>query len=233
MTDTKVELLQNEKEITSDRDTQNTTGRNEPDEDSSEALPLIAQLSALLFVSPKSLRIEALRKATDAAEDEILSALELLAESYDTEVHGIELKEINGGWALRSSPRAARVIKRLIPPKAKQLSKAAAETLAVVAYKQPVHKADIEAIRGVDALPTLKTLLDAKLIKAIGREDTIGNPTLYGTTQTFLEKFGLRDLSQLPSIHDLEELEADPGEVEEVDYPADSAMEQEVHASGQ
>ena len=101
-----------------------------------------------------------------------------------------------------------------IRDRSKRLSKAAAETLAIVAYRQPVQKAEIEAIRGVDAIQTVKTLLDAKLIRIVGRDTTPGTPALYGTTDVFLEKFGLADLSELPSVRELKELESEPDESE-------------------
>ncbi|OVE80382.1 SMC-Scp complex subunit ScpB [bacterium J17] len=178
-------------------------------------LPLSARVSSLLFVSSKPLSSEAIAKATKTDVETVEHVLEQLSELYQNETHGFSLREINGSWQFRTAPEAAETIKRLVTPKAKRLSRAAAETLAVVAYKQPVQKADIEAIRGVDALPTLKTLVDAKLIRIVGREDSVGQPALYGTTKQFLERFGLKDLAQLPSIREITELENDPGEVGE------------------
>ncbi len=181
-----------------------------------EPLPLVASISAVLFVSGKPLSTEKIARAvrrTDVSKVE--AALLEIKELYQEEIHGITLEEIGGKWQLRSSPRAKNTIQRLIPARARILSRAASETLAVIAYKQPVQKSEIEDIRGVDALPTLKTLLDARLVRVIGHEDTAGQPALYGTTQTFLEKFGLRDLADLPSVREIEELMNEPGELDE------------------
>lgn len=173
-----------------------------------------AVISALLFVSPKPLTVETIAEATDSDIVTVEEILEDVLSLFKDDVHGFSLHEVAGGWQLRTSTLAADAVKRLIPPRGKKLSRAAAETLAVIAYKQPVERAEIESIRGVDALPTLKTLLDGKLIRVVGRAETAGTPALYGTTMTFLEKFGLKDLSDLPSGHELEELLAEPGEEE-------------------
>jgi len=177
--------------------------------------PLSAKISSLLFVSTRPLSLQALTKAARCSEDAALTALETVKSNFNEEVHGIELQEIAGNWEFRTASAAKNAIHRMIPPKARKLSRAAAETLAVVAYKQPVQRAEIEAIRGVDALPTLKTLLDARLIRIVGRESSPGHPALYGTTQMFLEKFGLQDLSELPTPAEIESLLDEPGEVEE------------------
>lgn len=181
---------------------------------SAAQLPLNARISCLLFVSPKALSVEALAKAAAVKTERVEKALEELREIFVDTVHGFSLSESAGAWQFRTHPGAARTIQRLIPAKARRLSRAAAETLAVIAYKQPVQRAEVEAIRGVDALPTLKTLLEARLIRIVGRADSAGHPALYGTTQTFLEKFGLKDLSELPTIRELEELMSDPGETD-------------------
>jgi segregation and condensation protein B len=103
------------------------------------------------------------------------------------------------------------------------LSAAALETLAIVAYRQPIVRSDVEKIRGVDCTPTIKTLLERGLIKILGHQASVGQPALYGTTEEFLKLFGLNSLSELPTLRDLQELERDPGESEEVDEePASS-----------
>jgi segregation and condensation protein B len=187
-----------------------TTESQETEEE--QSLELSAQVSAALFVSAKPLTISELAEASGRSEEELESVMEFLMELYTDEVNGIALKKVQGGYQLRSAPGALPLLRKLIPPKAKKFSKAAAETLAVIAYKQPVQRAEIEAIRGVDALPTLKTLLDAKVVRVIGRENEIGKPVLYATTEKFLERFGLKDLSELPTPRELAEIENDPGE---------------------
>lgn len=178
---------------------------------------LNARLSALLFVATRPLSATQLAQAANADEDEVVQALNELKLLYSGEINGFELVEVNSAYQFRTVRGATAAIQRLIPKKNRRLSRAAAETLAVVAYRQPVSRAEIESIRGVDALPTLKTLLDARLVRSIGRDDSVGHPTLYGTTPAFLEKFGLKDLSDLPSVRELEEIENDPGETAEAE----------------
>lgn len=187
------------------------------DESASAALSMTARISAMLFVSPKPLSVKTLAEALRVKPETVERALRQVEALYDDQVHGFSLVEVAGGFQLRTAPAAKYAVQRLIPPKAKRLTRAAAETLAVVAYKQPVQRAEIEAIRGVDALPTIKTLLEARLIRIVGRETSAGQPALYGTTQTFLDKFGMKDLSELPSPRELSELAAEPGDVDEIE----------------
>ena len=109
--------------------------------------------------------------------------------------------------------------------KPKKLSTQALETLAIVAYRQPIVKSDVEVIRGVDATPTIKTLLDRKLIKIVGYQDSVGHPALYGTTERFLELFGLESLRELPNLRELEAIEGDPGEIGESEIKEDELEE--------
>ena len=189
-----------------------SVGASEQELDTEVRIPLPARITALLFVSSRPLSVEALAAAANVKPSTIERTLPKVAALYSDEINGFSLHEVAGGWQFRTSPGAAAAIQRLIPRGARRLSRAAAETLAVIAYKQPVQRAEIEAIRGVDALPTLKTLLDARLIRIVGRENAAGKPALYGTTKTFLEKFGLNDLSELPSPREIAELLEDPGE---------------------
>lgn len=176
-------------------------------------LPTLAQLSAVLFVATRPATVQQLAEAVGVDSGEVEQVLEVLCQKFDPNEVGFGLSEVNGGWQFRTAEGAGKAISRFVPPRAKRLSKAAAETLAIVAYKQPLGKAEIESTRGVDALPTLRTLLDLKLIRVVGREESPGNPLLYGTTEFFLEKFGLRDLSQLPSMREVEELLAEGQEL--------------------
>jgi segregation and condensation protein B len=210
-------------------------------EEGNGTLPLSAILCAVLFVSSKPLSTQALADAAKAPVADVEEAIAQIRDLFNEQVHGFCLMEIAGAWQLRTNPEAARYIQRLIPPRAKRLSRAAAETLAVIAYKQPVQRAEIEAIRGVDALPTLKTLLDAKLIRIVGRADSAGHPALYGTTTAFLEKFGLRDLADLPTVRELEQLASEPGESEEEEtgengqdeIPATDSSGEDIELNGQ
>lgn len=189
------------------------TGEREIDQNSESTLmPLGARISAALFASGKPLSVSSIAKATGEDEENIENILLILTSLYKDEIHGFTLQAVQGGYQFRTAASAKSTIAKLLPPKVKKLSKAAAETLAVIAYKQPIQRAEIEAIRGVDALPTLKTLMDAKVIRAIGRDDDIGKPVLYATTELFLERFGLNDLNDLPTISEIKEIEAEPGE---------------------
>ena len=175
-------------------------------------VPPATLISSLLFVAPRPISFERLLELSELSTDEVEAAIEDVKQLFNDDVHGFSLHEVSGGFQFRSAPQVAAVIKRMVPARTKRLSRAAGETLAVIAYKQPVERAEIEAIRGVDALPTLKTLIDAKLMRVIGKHDSPGHPVLYGTTAEFLERFGLTDLSALPTLHEFEQLASDPGE---------------------
>ena len=180
-----------------------------------ESLSPVARACALLFVAHKPVKFDALKYAAHLTTEEVEQAIAEITEMFRDETHGFSLHEVAGGYQFRTAAGAAATIKRYRPPKQRRLSKAAAETLAIIAYKQPIQRTEIENIRGVDALPTLKTLLDAKLVRIVGHEDSAGQPALYGTTEEFLEVFGLMDLAELPSLRELTEVTSDPGEVPE------------------
>lgn len=185
--------------------------------DDASGLPLSARLSAIIFSSSRPLQIEALKRLTGAPFDVIEEALAQVKGLFADETHGFSLRQVAGGYQFRTAPMASETLRKLLPAKTRRLSRAAAETLAVIAYKQPVQRAEIEAIRGVDALPTVKTLLDQKLIRLVGHDHSIGQPALYATTELFLERFGLNDLSDLPSERELLQLDSEPGEVGETE----------------
>jgi segregation and condensation protein B len=116
------------------------------------------------------------------------------------------LCEVAGGWQFRTNPDNAEWVRKMLASKPVRLSRAALETLAVIAYRQPVTRAEIEDVRGVDSGGVLKLLLDRRLIKIIGKKEEIGRPSLYGTTKDFLEFFGLKDLTNLPTLREFHEL---------------------------
>lgn len=175
---------------------------------------LVAMVSSLLFISSKPLNAEIISQVTGRSLIEVEQALQEVQGLFCDELHGFSLHEVGGSWQFRSASGLREILGRLTPIRGKRLSRAAAETLAVIAYRQPVQRAEIETIRGVDALPTLKTLLESKLIRIVGHQDSPGHPALYGSTQMFLEKFGLKDLSELPSVREIEQLMKEEGEVE-------------------
>jgi segregation and condensation protein B len=168
---------------------------------------LTEEISAYLFVSSKPVSLERLSRLAECDEEEIKSIIQNINTSLFESGLGFEILAIQDSFQMRTKPSVTRALHKLITPKMKRLSKAAAETLAVIAYKQPVSKAEIEVIRGVDPVPTLKTLIDGKLIRIVGREDTPGSPALYGTTDHFLERFGLKNLSELPTVRELDSFE--------------------------
>ncbi len=155
-------------------------------------------LEALLFVASESLSIDRLVKLTGATHVDVAEALGKIAEDYSE--RGVVLREVAGGYRFASSPAAREVVEAyLLPPKT-SLSPAAMETLAIVAYLQPVTKSEIEALRGVNVDGVVSTLLDRGFVADAGRKDVVGRPVLYKTTPLFLESFGLRSLAELPPL---------------------------------
>jgi segregation and condensation protein B len=158
-------------------------------------------LEALLFVASESLSIEALVALTDASHVEVAETLAKIAEEYSE--RGIVLREVAGGYRFASSPAARAAVEAYLMPPKTNLSPAAMETLAIVAYLQPVTRPEIEAVRGVNVDSVVNTLLDKRFVAEAGRRDVAGRPMEYRTTPEFLESFGLRSLTELPPV-DLE-----------------------------
>jgi len=162
-------------------------------------------LESLFFVTHTPLKLEALREIfPEWSEEEILSGVRRLQEEYREESRGIELVEVAGGYQFRTKPSCAPWISRLKKAKPIKLSQSALETLAIIAYQQPVIRAKIEEIRGVDSGWVLRTLLEKGLIKILGRKEIPGRPLVYGTTQAFLELFHLKSLDDLPTLKEIQ-----------------------------
>lgn len=174
----------------------------------------VALIEALLFANGDPLSIDRLSEITRLSDDQIKAAISTLKVRLEKLVGGTELVEIAGSLQIRTKVVFAPFIRELKSGKPRRLSAAALETLAVVAYRQPVVRSDIEKIRGVDVSPTLKTLLEKRFIRIVGHQESVGQPALYGTTDDFLKVFGLSSLAQLPTLRDLKEIEAEPGEPE-------------------
>lgn len=174
-----------------------------------------ALLQAMLFAHAKPISASELARASRLQEDRVVELLNDIKVTMATSESALELVEVAGRYQLRTKSQFANFIVELKRTKPRRLSKAALETLAVVAYRQPIIKSDIEQIRGVDPAPTLKTLIDKRFVKIIGHQASVGHPALYGTTDQFLEVFGLRSLDELPTLRDLKEYEEEPGESEE------------------
>lgn len=159
-----------------------------------------AVLEAALFAAPEPLPLQKLAEALEMPLWECEQVLERLSESLKNRDRGICLRLVGGGWQLVTKPELAEVISRLAGQRKYKLSKPTVETLAIIAYKQPITRADIEQIRGVKVEKALATLLEKGLIVEAGRKDAIGRPILYATSNGFLEYFGLKSLDDLPSV---------------------------------
>ena len=163
-------------------------------------------IESLLFVAEEPLTIDRLKKIiTDAQSQELRGALEELATDYETRQGGFYLNHVAGGYQIRTRPEYKEWIKRMLQPKPLRLSKAALETLAIIAYKQPVIRSDVEHIRGVDCGGVLRVLLERKFIRVLGRKEIPGRPLIYATTKRFLEVFDLKNLKDLPTPKEIEE----------------------------
>lgn len=172
-----------------------------------EMSELISIIEALIFVSEEPLTAKALAEVIKEDRGWIEMALEELAREFNERNGGLMLREVAGGWQFATRPEHHEHVRAFLKsrPSAK-LSLAALETLAVIAYKQPITVPEILEIRGVQSSSAIKTLLDKRLIKACGRKETIGRPMLYGTSKEFLMQFGLKDLSELPNVEDFEDM---------------------------
>ena len=183
-------------------------------------------VESLLFVSPEPLSVQRLVAIMgDVTKSDVAQALRGLGEELEQEGRGVRLVEIAGGFRLVTKQEYATWIKRLDKTKsAAKLSRSALESLAIIAYKQPIVRSEIEEIRGVETSGVVRTLLERKLVRIVGRKEVPGRPIMYGTTKFFLEHFGLNDLTQLPPLREFTELgESDqsllPMETMEVSVP--------------
>ncbi len=167
--------------------------------------PLVQLIEAALFASPRPVTVEELQMLDpDVSLSEVRQALDQLREHYDFDGHGVELGEMAGGFQILSRPAFAAAIERAqLNTKPSRLSGAMLETLATISYRQPVGRAEIEEIRGVNAAGVLRTLQERGLIEVVGRSEALGRPLLYGTTPLFLELLGLPDLANLPRSDEL------------------------------
>lgn len=170
-------------------------------------------VESILFVSDKPLSTEQLYEATGIERTKIQDALSFLAEVFQEGRHGMVLFEVGGGWQFRTEPASADYVRRFLRVKPQRLTRAAVESLAIIAYRQPVTRPEIEEIRGVDSGAVLKALLDRRLIKILGKKDEIGRPILYGTTREFLEFFSLKNLNALPTLREFHELTEEHQEI--------------------
>ena len=182
-----------------------------------DAPALGAIIEALLFVSGEAVSVARLVSVIGTvSKAEVEEALKTLKGRLDQEDRGIQLVQVAGGYRLVTKADYAPWLKRLDKAKGTQkLSRSALESLAIIAYKQPLVRGEIEEIRGVETSGVLRTLLERKLVRIVGRKEVPGRPIMYGTTKFFLEHFGLQDLSQLPPLREFKEL----GEAEQALLP--------------
>jgi segregation and condensation protein B len=192
-------------------------------------------IESLLFVSETPLTMDHLKGILEATDTTaIRSAIEELIADYEQRDGGFVLKQVAGGYQFRTQGRYNAWIKRMVKPNAPHLSKAALEALAIVAYNQPIIRSDIEHIRGVDSGGVIRLLMERKLIRVLGRKEIPGRPLIYATTKHFLEVFELKDLKDLPTPKEIEELSKsrlENGEEDVEDRPPDSGPAAEAPRS--
>ncbi|MDP2862208.1 MAG: SMC-Scp complex subunit ScpB [Desulfobacterales bacterium] len=163
-------------------------------------------VETLLFVADTPLSTDRIRSVVSADVKEIKDVLSQLSKEYEERKGGFSLMEIAGGYQIRTRPEYSEWIKKLVQPNPLRMSKAALETLTIIAYKQPIIRSEIEHIRGVDSGGILRMLLELKLIRVLGRKEIPGRPLIYSTTKRFLEIFGLKDLKDLPTPEEIKGL---------------------------
>jgi segregation and condensation protein B len=164
-------------------------------------------VEALIFAAPEPVTVKTLVKLLDGeSKDAVVEAIEALKADY-ARPGGLQIVEVAGGYQIVTRPELHEWVRRLFHERTTQkLSVAALETLAVIAYKQPVTAPEITEIRGVNAAGVLSTLMERQLVRIVGRKQVVGRPFLYGTTREFLDRFGLNDLSDLPKVEDMSEV---------------------------
>ena len=180
-------------------------------------------IESLLFVAEEPLTLDRIKDILEVDDRKLVrETLHDLQADYESRTGAFVLREVAGGFQFRSRPEYVPWIKKLIQPKPARLSKAALETLAIIAYKQPVIRSDVEHLRGVDCGGVLRMLMERNLIRVLGRKEIPGRPIIYATTKQFLEVFDLKNLKDLPTPKEIEDL---------AKAPLDDAAEEEVSPS--
>ena len=175
-------------------------------------------LEALLFASDQPLTVDRLSGFFPGVDRKaVREAIEELRQEYDREEHAFTIVEFGGGFSISTRPEHANLVKKLFKGRRKQrLSRPALEVLAIIAYKQPVTRLEIEEIRGVSASGVVGTLLERDLVQIVGRAESLGHPLLYGTTKNFLDHIGLRGIKELPQLSELEDILAEKEELKQL-----------------
>lgn len=185
-------------------------------------------LEALVFVSDVPMKAERLAELAECDKGIARQLLQSLVDDYRQRGGGIELIEVAGGYQFRTAAQHWEALRRLNRNKPFRFSRAALESLAIIAYRQPVTRGDVEYLRGVDSGGVIKTLLDKRLVRILGKKEVAGRPLIYGTTREFLEIFGLHSLNDLPTLKEFSEIDLDQDVVDlplpftEEDIPEDS-----------
>lgn len=172
---------------------------------------LSAIIECLVFTAESALSTDRICDLlTEYSREEIRSALAELEEYHQLRNGGFELAAVAGGWQFRTRPVFQPFVTRQIKAKSSKFSQSSLETLAIIAYRQPITRAEIEHLRGVDCGGVLKSLLEKRLVRILGKKDIPGRPLIYGTTKEFLEIFGLKDLKSLPTLKEIQALDEAP-----------------------
>ena len=179
-------------------------------------------LECMLFVSPQPLSVKHVADSLNLDELNVERAIHELRMDYAE--RGLQIVRIAGGYQMCTRPEYVEHVSALLKPERTRVSRAALETVAIVAYRQPVTQPEIDAIRGVNSDAVLKTLIERNLIRQVGRRETVGRPILYATTEEFLNHFGLNDLAELPELAD--------AMLAAAERPAESSEQDETHSSG-
>lgn len=186
-------------------------------------------LESLIFVSDVPITLDKLCGILDQyTRDDIRSAIAELQAEFDHPGRGIFLAEVSKGYQFRTREENGEFIRRLVKVKPSRFSQSALETLAIVAYRQPMTRAEIEYLRGVDCGGVIKTLLEKKLIKILGKKDIPGRPLIYGTTREFLEIFSLKDLKSLPTLREIEDLSSQGIMEQQEELPLEDSLGHEA-----
>jgi segregation and condensation protein B len=182
---------------------------------------LKAIVESLVFVSDIPLRPDRIAEAIDVERGRVVQILRELESEYRQARRGFVLEEVAGGFQFRTRSEHVEWVRRLNKSRPFRFSRAALETLAIIAYRQPITRAEIEYLRGVDSGGVVKTLLDRHLVRILGKKDVAGRPMIYGTTREFLELFGLHDLAALPTLKEFSEITPDEVSGEEGPTPGE------------
>ena len=183
-------------------------------------------VESLLFVAETPLTLDHFKNAIPEAEtDQIKQTILTLKKEYELKNGGFLVHEVAGGFQFRTRPEYKEWIRQLLQPKPPKLSKPAMEALAIIAYRQPILRSEVEHIRGVNSGNSIRILLERKLIRVLGRREVPGRPLVYATTKKFLETFDLKDLKDLPSLKEIDELESKSGNPQQQEIVFGDAIE--------